>query len=125
MKQNRLTMALVALMLLCAVFLAAWAPLMRQRSFQLEDALLSLETSQGRERKQQHEYDEVSAALPEAREELALLQPQAEAAAEKVAELKAERKALREQKKALEEAIKEAPEEKQAEAAPPEEVSPP
>lgn len=55
---------------------------------------MKLDTSRQREKKQQYEYDQVVEALPLARDELARLQPQADAA-------KAEEKLLREQRKAL------------------------
>ena len=96
---------LTAVLLLCALFLIVYVPAMSWRQFQLEDTALSLDTSQGRERKQQYEYDEVTAALPETRAELAEVQPLADAAAAKVAELKARRKELRAEKKELEAAV--------------------
>ena len=52
-------------MLLFVVFLIWYLPSVGQRRFMLEDVRKSLETSQGRERKQQYEYDETVAALPE------------------------------------------------------------
>ncbi len=91
---------LMLALILCWMILI---PLRSVLSFQQEDLALSLETSYGRERKQQHEYDQVTADLPVAREELAELQPQAEAAQQEVTELKAQRKELRAKLKALQE----------------------
>ena len=62
----------------------------------------SLETSQGRERKQQHEYDETVAAIPETEAELEQILPLCEEAKEEVKALKEERKTLRKEKKELE-----------------------
>ena len=69
--------------------------------FRTEEAIRSLETSRGRERKQQFEYDEVTAQIPLTRAELEETLPRAEAASRTVEELKAERKRLREEKKRL------------------------
>ena len=89
----------VLVMLAFSVLLAAWVPLRAALDFSIADTSLSLETSRGRERKQQMEYDQVLEALPAVREELAEIQPRAEAAAEQVRLLKEERKALRARKK--------------------------
>ena len=108
MKDARISPLIIVLtlaLLLCALFLIVYVPAMAWRQFQLDDTALSLETSQGRERKQQYEYDEVTAALPETRAELAEVQPLADEAAAKVAELKARRKELRAEKKELEAAL--------------------
>ena len=75
-------------MLLFSFFLAGWVILRADLDFRMADTALSLETSQGRERKQQAEYDQVVAELPMARAELAELQPKADAAAAEVKELK-------------------------------------
>ena len=96
---------LFTLMMLLFVFFLTWyLPSMAQRQFQAEDLRLSLETSRGRERKQQHEYDETMEALPEVQAKLDEILPQAEEAAGLVSELKAERKELRSELKALQEA---------------------
>ncbi len=86
-------MTVLALLTLCAT-LAWYAPTQYALRFQRDDIALSLDTSRQRERKQQFEYDEAAAALPEAQALLAELAPQAEAA-------RAQEKALREQRKAL------------------------
>lgn len=93
----------VLVMLLCVLFISWYLPTVSTLRFSLEDRKISLETSQGRERKQQHEYDEAVSALAEAKEELEMIHPQAEAAAETKKVLKEERKALKQEKKDLEE----------------------
>ena len=96
--------AAAAVMLAFSLFMAACVFARASLDFQLEDTARSLETSRGRERKQQHEYDEVTAELPLVRAELEELQPRADAAAEEVRTLKEERKRLRAEKKELEQA---------------------
>ena len=91
-----------AVMLACVLFLVWYIPSVSTRAFQLEDLRKSLETSQGRERKQQFEYDKVVAEIPEIQAELDLIKPQTEAAEQEVVSLKADRKKLRNEKKALE-----------------------
>ena len=71
----------------------------------VDDLQKSLETSQGRERKQQYEYDKVVSEIPEIQAELDLIRPQTEAAEQEVSELKAERKKLRNEKKELEQQL--------------------
>ncbi len=89
------------IMLICVLFIVWYLPAVSQRRFQLEDTQKSLETSLGRERKQQSEYDETVAALPEVEAELERVLPLTEAAKEEVKSLKKERKALRKEKKEL------------------------
>ena len=89
-------------MLICVFFLVWYLPSVGMRRFKLEDVQKSLETSQGRERKQQHEYDEAVAGLPEVQAELDRILPLSEAAQQEVKDLKAERKKLREEKQQLE-----------------------
>ena len=95
----------VLVMLLCVLFIAWYLPTVSSLRFRLQDANVSLETSQGRERTQQHEYDETVAALAAAQEELASVQPLADQAAEEKKALKEERKQLRQEKKELEEKL--------------------
>ena len=102
-KKPILPVLFTVIMLVCVLFVIWYIPSVRARRFQLEDVQKSLETSRGRERKQQAEYEETVAALPEAEAELESLKPQMEAAQEEVKNLKAERKKLREEKKELEE----------------------
>ena len=91
-------------MLVCVLFIIWYLPAVSDRRFRLEDVQKSLETSMGRERKQQYEYDETVKALPEAEAELERLIPLAAAAEEEVQSLKKERKMLRNEKKELENA---------------------
>ena len=88
-------------LVLCCLFLVWLVPTRSNLDFQLADIEKSLNTSHGRERKQQYEYDEVVAELPRVRAELAQTQPLADEAAADVAELKAKRKTLRAEKEAL------------------------
>ena len=67
----------------------------------IADTAISLETSRGRERKQQLELDAANLKLPRLQAETAELQPQAETAAAEVTALKTLRKQLREEKKTL------------------------
>ena len=90
-----------AVMLICAAFIAWYLPANNERLFQIEDTKLSLETSQGRERRQQHEYDQALASIPEVQEKLDSLIPLNEAALEEKKVLKAEQKALKKEKETL------------------------
>ena len=104
MKANKALAALfTVVMLLFCVFLGYYVVSASDIRFRTEDTELSLETSRGRERKQQNEYDEAAAQLPQVRAELAETRPLADAAEQRVADLKAERKELRARKKELEE----------------------
>ncbi len=107
-KFPRFPLLFACIMLFLALIWMILIPYRSVLSFQQEDLVLSLETSYGRERKQQHEYDEVTVKLPETREELEQLQPQAEAVQEEVAELKALRKELRAKLKKLRESADQA-----------------
>lgn len=89
-------------MLICVLFIAWYLPSVQNLRFRVEDVRKSLETSQGRERKQQHEYDETVEAIPETEAELEQIRPLTEAAKEEVKALKEERKKLRKEKKELE-----------------------
>ena len=89
-------------MIICVLFVIWYLPAVSERRFRLEDIRKSLDTSRGRERKQQYEYDETVAAIPEAEEELGRLIPQTETAENEVKELKKERKRLRNEIKELE-----------------------
>ena len=101
-KGNAYAVFFTVIMLICVLFIVWYLPAVSQRRFQLEDTQKSLETSLGRERKQQSEYDETVAALPEVEAELERVLPLTEAAKEEVKSLKKERKALRKEKKELE-----------------------
>ncbi len=95
------TAAVAVLLFFCAA-MAFFTVIRGQLDFRLEDTARSLETSRGRERKQQAEYDEAAEALPRTREELETVRPLAQEASENVSRLKEERKQLREEKKRLE-----------------------
>ena len=95
-----------AVVLLCCIVLwAAYVPLISSVRFQLSDINLSLETSAGREKKQQFEYDNVVRDLPAAKQELEEVQPLTDEALRIVRELKEERKRLREELKTLKDSL--------------------
>ncbi len=107
-KGDRALMWVFACVMLVFCFFLSWYVLSRgEMDFRLADIELSLETSYGRERKQQYEYDEVTEKLPLTRAELEETKPLAEEAEAAVRALKEERKALREEKATLEAALKE------------------
>ena len=95
----------VLVLFLCVLFISWYLPAVSGLRYRLQDAKVSLETSQGRERKQQHEYDETVKALSEAKEELDRVQPLADQAADEKKNMKEERKQLRQEKKELEEKL--------------------
>ena len=105
MKKSGRSLARVfaAVMLLFCLFLAWYVPTNARLDQRIDDLERSIESARGRERKQQKEYEEITARLPEAKAELEETQPLAEAAAAEVEALKAERKLLREEKQKLEE----------------------
>ena len=108
MKRNSFLPVLFSVaMLICVLFIVWYIPSVGNLRFRLADVRKSLETSQGRERKQQHEYDETVGAIPETEAELERILPLAEAAKEEVKALKDERKKLRKEKKELEAASSE------------------
>ncbi len=88
-------------MFICVLFLVWYIPAVHDLSFRINDVRISLEMSQGRERKQQNEYDEAAAAIPETDAELARLAPLCDKAQEEVQALKGEKKKLKEEKKSL------------------------
>ena len=60
---------LFAVMMILACGFTAWYAYQHEKlTLAIEDVRVSLETSQARERKQQYEYNEVTKALPEAKE---------------------------------------------------------
>ena len=101
-KKGILAKLFTLIMLICVLFIAWYLPAVGQRRFQLNDIQKSLETSLGRERKQQSEYDETVALIPEVEAELERVLPLTEAAQKEVKTLKKERKELRKEKKELE-----------------------
>lgn len=92
-------------MLVFVLFLIWYLPAAGQRRFQLEDVRNSLELSRGQERKQQYEYENTIASIPETKAELENLLPRVQAAENEVDELKKERSRLRDEKKTLEESL--------------------
>ena len=96
---------LVAVLLLCSAVVAL--SLFREAALrrQLSDMQASLTAAQGRLRKQQQEYDEYIAALPEVQAELAEVQPKAAAAYEQEQALRQQRKELRAENAALAEEL--------------------
>lgn len=99
------TALLVAVLLLCSAVVAL--TLFREASLtaQINDVQTSLTAAQGRLRKQQQEYAEYTAALPEVLAELAEIQPQAAAAYEQEQALRQQRKDLRAENAALAEEL--------------------
>ena len=110
-KSGHFESVFACVLLLFCLALIVWVPLRGILDARLTEASLSLETSQGRERKQEYEYAQVSEELPATRARLEETQPLADAAAEEVAALKARRKELRAEKKHLEALLNDVPEE--------------
>ena len=92
MKYKLLVLCFVTIMLLFVLFVFWYVPSDASLRFQLQDVQKSYETSQGRERKQQKEYDDAAAAIPETEAEIAGIKPKSEAAQQEVTELKEQRK---------------------------------
>lgn len=101
-KRSAIAIVFTVIMLICVMFIIWYLPAVSQRHFQLDDIQKSLETSLGRERKQQSEYDETVSSIPLVEAELERVLPLTETAKEEVKALKKERKALRKEKKELE-----------------------
>ena len=95
----------VVFLFIFAVFMIWYIPSISSLQTKITDTRQSLETSRGRENKQQDEYDKAVADLPVVRAELNEKAPLAEAAEQEVTELKARRKDLRQEKMALEEKL--------------------
>ena len=95
----------VTAMLIVCVLLAAFAVDQVRLRARIDDLTLSLETSRGREARQNHEYDAAVAALPQAQAELERVAPLAEAAKAEEQELRQQRKDLRAENAALQEQI--------------------
>ena len=100
--RSRLPILFACIMFLCVLFIAWYLPAVSERSFRLQDVRKSIETSLGRERKQQYEYDETVASIPEVQAELDRLAPLNDEINQEVKALKDERKRLRQEKKELE-----------------------
>ena len=89
------------IMFFCVLFLVWYIPAVHALTFRINDVRISLEMSQGRERKQQNEYDEAAASILETETELARLTPLCDTVREEVQALKEEKKRLKEEKKSL------------------------
>jgi len=105
MKNKLLSFTFAMIMLLFVLFVLWYIPSESSLRFQLQDVSKSYETSQGRERKQQKEYDDAASAIPETESAIASIRPLADAAQHEVSELKAQRKKLRNEKAELEELL--------------------
>ncbi len=92
----------VVFFLLFSVFMAWYLPSMSSVRSKADETRRNLETSIGREGKQQDEYDRAVAELPLVLEELKEKEPLAEEAEQTVANLKARKKELAAEKKKLE-----------------------
>lgn len=92
----------VLLLLVCVLFIAWYIPSVRSLRSGLEETKSRVVSMQGQVRKQQYEYDQIVAELPEVQAELDRVTPLNDAAETEVKELKAERKKLRKEKKELE-----------------------
>ena len=95
----------IAVMLAVCMLLACFAVDQVRLRAQIADLTLSLETSRGREARQNHEYDEAVAALPLVQEELARVAPLAEEAKAQESDLRQQRKDIRAENAALQERI--------------------
>ena len=103
---NKTFSLLFSLVLFCFVVFIVWyIPSVSARIFALEDIGKSLDTSRGRERKQQGEYNQVIAEIPGLQEKLEEILPLLETTEQENKALKSERKELREQKQKLEEKL--------------------
>ena len=97
-----LSLCFVFVFFVFALFMSWYIPSISSVSARIAETKQDLETSEGRERKQQEEYDKAVEELPLVQQELAEKNPVADEAEQKVADLKARRKELRAEKKALE-----------------------
>lgn len=101
-KKSGWMICFVVLMFIFSAFMAWYLPSSSSLRSRIAETERNLETSRGRENKQQDEYDKALEELPLVQSELEIIQPQAEAAAQTAADLKSRRKELREQKQELE-----------------------
>ena len=102
MKQSRWFLCLFAVLMgFCTLVLIWQVPASSSMAFRLSEAQLSLETAQGRERKQQAEYDRAVQDIQAAKEQLEAIMPQhEEVQAARDAQV-AERKELKAKKEEL------------------------
>lgn len=104
-KKNLFPMCCVLFLCIFTLFMIWYIPSMSSLAAKTEETRQSLETSRGRENKQQSEYDKAMEELPLVREQLLEITPLAEQAEETVAMLKARRKELRAEKSELEQQL--------------------
>lgn len=107
--KSAFSLAFTVILLVYAMFMFWYIPSRASLDFRLADAEKSLKTSQGRERKQQYEYEQAAAELPRIEEQLGQVLPLTEEVQKQVDELKAEKKELKKEKKRLEALLKDAP----------------
>lgn len=97
--------AIVLFLFLFSLFMCWYLPSVSSLRTKTAETRQSLETSRGRENKQQAEYDKAVAELPVIQEQLREALPLAEKASENVDLLKARRKELRSEKQELEQKL--------------------
>ena len=102
MKQSRWFLCLFFFFFVICTLILIWeVPASSSMAFRLSEAQLSLETAQGRERKQQAEYDRAVQDIQDAKEQLEAITPQhGEVQAARDAQV-AERKELKARKEEL------------------------
>ena len=101
--KNRFALCCAAFFIVFTVFMAWYIPSISSIRSRTAETRQSLETSRGREKKQQTEYDKAVTELPVILEELKIKEPLALEAEQKVSELITIRNELREEKNNLEE----------------------
>ena len=106
-KSSVFSVCCIVFLIIFAAFMIWYLPSASSLRAGIRETAQSLETSRGRERKQQDEYDQAVRELPLVQAELEEKLPQAEAAEEKVENLKARRKELKKEKEKLENAAAE------------------
>lgn len=104
-KAQVFSVSCVLILFAFVVFMVWYTVSMSSLDSKIAETRQSLETSRGRENKQQAEYDKAVAELPLVQAELQEKQPLAEEAESKVAALKTRRKELRAEKQELEEML--------------------
>ncbi len=108
------TILCVMVLFVFAAFLAWYIPSQSSVLSGIEETKRSLETSRGREGKQQDEYDKAVQDLPVMQAELQEKQPLVDEAEKKVADLKSRRNDLRQEKEELELKLSESAEKQEA-----------
>ena len=105
MKNRFVSVVFILVLLLFSFFMIFYLPAYSSLQYRIDDTVLSLDTSKGRENKQQYEYDQVLSEIPVLKQEIQNKEPIASAAEEYIAELKLKRKELRARKNELEQLI--------------------